>query len=306
MFPISSSPPPLTNILILFSFGTHPCTPYWIYETFDVMGSTSQNAFLFSVRLCAANCVWHLKNNWGREGTIDLSEEKVILPWSTNLHLTSFFCSVHIFLGKLIPDILKSILNSLSYRVGFPHGSDSKGMATHSSILAWRIPWTEEPGGLQFMVSQRVRHDWTTNTFTFLEGKLTIYKVLFIHSFTACYELIIIFFLLLPWTILSLKLAAFNKYKPSLPPWRWCILLMNKNEAGLFSSVQSLSHVWHFAAPRITARHASLSITNSCSLPKLMSIKLVMPSNHLILCHPLLLLPSIFPSIRVVSDVCIM
>ena len=43
-----------------------------------------------------------------------------------------------------------------------------KEMATHSSILAWRIPWTEEPGGPQFMGSQRVGHDWTTNTFTFI------------------------------------------------------------------------------------------------------------------------------------------
>ena len=54
--------------------------------------------------------------------------------------------------------------------------------------------------------------------------------------------------------------------------------------------------------PWITARQASLSITNSWSLPKLMSIELVMPSNHLILCHPLLLLPSIFPNIRVFSN----
>ena len=69
-----------------------------------------------------------------------------------------------------------------------------------------------------------------------------------------------------------------------------------------FSSVQWLSHVWLFATPWTTARQASLSITNSQSLPKLMSIKSVMPSNHLILCHPLLLLPSIFPSIRVFSD----
>ena len=66
-----------------------------------------------------------------------------------------------------------------------------------------------------------------------------------------------------------------------------------------FSSVQSLSRVRLFVAPWITARQASLSITNSWSLLKLMSIELVMPSNHLILCHPLLLLCSIFPSIRV-------
>ena len=66
-------------------------------------------------------------------------------------------------------------------------------------------------------------------------------------------------------------------------------------------SVQSLSRVWLFATPWTAAQQASLSITNSQSLLKLMSIKLVMPSNHLILCHPLLL-PSVFPSIRVVSN----
>ena len=69
-----------------------------------------------------------------------------------------------------------------------------------------------------------------------------------------------------------------------------------------FSSAQSLSHVQHFATPRIAARQASLSITNIWSLPKLMSIESVMPFNHLILCHTLLLLPSIFPSIRVFSN----
>ena len=67
------------------------------------------------------------------------------------------------------------------------------------------------------------------------------------------------------------------------------------------SSVQSLSHVWLFATPWTAVRQASLS-TNSWSSPKPMSIESVMPSNHLILCHPLLLLPSIFPSIRVFSN----
>ena len=69
----------------------------------------------------------------------------------------------------------------------------------------------------------------------------------------------------------------------------------------VFSSVQSRSHVWLFATPWTAARQASLSITNSWSFLKLMSIESVMPSNHLILCRPLLLLPSIFPSIRVFS-----
>ena len=75
-----------------------------------------------------------------------------------------------------------------------------------------------------------------------------------------------------------------------------------------FSSVQLLSHVQFFATPWTAARQASLSITNSQTLLKLMSIESVMPSNHLILCCPLLL-PSIFPSIRIFSnesDLCIM
>ena len=70
----------------------------------------------------------------------------------------------------------------------------------------------------------------------------------------------------------------------------------------IISSVQSLSRVRLFATPWNAAHQASLSITNFQSLPKLMYIELVMPSNHLILCPPLLLLPSIFPSIRVFSN----
>ena len=69
-----------------------------------------------------------------------------------------------------------------------------------------------------------------------------------------------------------------------------------------FSSVQSVSHVLLVETPWNTACLASLSISNSWSVPKLISIELVMPSNHLILCRPLLLLPSIFPSIRVFSN----
>ena len=68
------------------------------------------------------------------------------------------------------------------------------------------------------------------------------------------------------------------------------------------SSAQSLSRVRLFVTPWTAARQASLSITNPQSLLKLMSTELVMPSNHLILCRPLLLLPSIFPSIRVFSN----
>ena len=68
-----------------------------------------------------------------------------------------------------------------------------------------------------------------------------------------------------------------------------------------FSSVQSLSHVWLFVTPWTAASQANLSITNTQNLPKLISIKSVMPSNHFIFCHPLLLLPSIF-LLRVFSN----
>ena len=114
------------------------------------------------------------------------------------------------------------------------------GMATHSRILPWRIPWTEEPGGLYSIGSQRVRHSWND-----LVHEHTLY----------------------------------------------------------FSSVKLFSHVRLFTTPWTASRQASLFITNSqCLLTQLMSIKSVMPSNHLILCRSLLLPPSIFPSIRVFSN----
>ena len=80
-------------------------------------------------------------------------------------------------------------------------------------------------------------------------------------------------------------------------PWLLWIMLQWR-----FSSVQSFSRTQLFATPGTAARQASLSITNSKSLLKLMSIESLMPSNHLILCHLLLLLPSIFPIIRVFSS----
>ena len=122
-------------------------------------------------------------------------------------------------------------------------------MATHSSILAWRIPWTEKPSRLQSMGSHRVRHDWS-NLAAAAAALLTIVIMLLIQS----------------------------------------------------SSIQSLSCVRLFATPWTAARQASLSITNSWNSPKLMSIESVMPSSHLILCRPLLLLSPIPPRIRVFSN----
>ena len=100
-----------------------------------------------------------------------------------------------------------------------------------------------------------------------------------------------------PWSLilleggLYLKMCTINSY-----------LRIHHNVKQNYSSVQSLSCVWLFATLWTTACQASLSITNSRSPPKPMSIQSVMPSNHLIFCRPLLLLPSVFPSIRVFSN----
>ena len=108
-------------------------------------------------------------------------------------------------------------------------------------------------------------------------------------------------FLTWPFLFLSYPLCGqnffFNSWDQALN-WQEC----TEGLKTMISSVQSLSHVWLFVTPWTTARQASLSITNSWSLHKLMFIELVMPSNHLIFCRPLLLLPSIFPNIRVFSN----
>ena len=149
-----------------------------------------------------------------------------------------------------------------------------KEKATHSSIFAWRIPWTEEPGGWQLMVLQRVRRDWATNTSTLLQERG-------LHIIEALAKAVIF-----P--------TAHNWMNESLSQ-KWDRITSKWIQ---FSSVQSLSHVWLFVTPWTAVHQASLSITNSRSSPKPMSTESVMPSNHLILCNPLLLLPSIFPSIR--------
>ena len=82
--------------------------------------------------------------------------------------------------------------------------------------------------------------------------------------------------------------------------YTFCVL--QSQQSSIFSSVQLISHVWLFARQWTVAYQASLSITNSWSLLKLMSIKSVKPSNHLIFCWTLLLPPSIFPSIRIFSN----
>ena len=116
-------------------------------------------------------------------------------------------------------------------------------------------------------------------------------------------------------SVISLKKADLEIKAPvwTSLAWVWCMLLGSNRPWGpsdkltsawhyMGVAVQLLSCVWLFATPWTAACQASLSITNSQSLLKLMSTESVMPSNHLTLCHPLLLRPSIFPSIRVFSN----
>ena len=133
-------------------------------------------------------------------------------------------------------------------------------------------PMIEETDGLQSVGSQRIGHKWSGLALTHTQLYMTLCSPKFFHD-----------------------------YNLVLTKTLWCrrqVILSHFQ----FSSVQSLSCIRLFATPWIAAHQASLSITNSRSLRKLMSIESVMPSSHLSLCHPLLLLPSIPPSIRVFSN----
>ena len=143
---------------------------------------------------------------------------------------------------------------------------------------------TGKPGVLQSMGSQRVGHNWATEQQQMLPREDSTQ-----HCSGFC---------------CNLEENLHNVQSPWFPENKRgrCPQITLSRNSLQFSSVQSLSCVRLFATPWTSARQASLSITNSQSPPKPMSIKSVMPSNHLILYHPLLLQPSIFPSIRVFSN----
>ena len=167
-----------------------------------------------------------------------------------------------------------------------------KEMATHSGVLAWRILWTEEPGGLQSTGSQ----NWESYTTEHLTH--TPVESLYSEENLFCpFQVYCMRFLdsLYSWNIFFQAHTVFHKVVKleHLDKWTWLFTS---------SSVQSLSHGRLLAIPWIATHQASLSITNSRSLPKPMPIESVMPSSHLVLCRPLLLLPPIPPSIRVFSN----
>jgi len=194
-------------------------------------------------------------------------------------------------------------------------------MAPHSSILAWKIPLTEEPGRLQSLGSLRVGHDWATSLslFTFMHWRRNGNPLQY-----SCLEnprdrgawWAAVYGVTQSWTWLKQLSSSsspvlkdrftgekqkLNSIDTSYIPGKYLGKVSNSPN-GLsyllkyhlsvqFSSFQSLSRVRRFVTPWIAARQASLSITNSWGSLRLMSIESVMPSSHLILCHPLLLLP---------------
>ena len=144
-------------------------------------------------------------------------------------------------------------------------------MATHSSTQAWKIPWTGEPGGLPSIGLHRVRHYWSDLAAGAVVLQCCVSFLLYSSQSASCIHI--------PHSFTFIQLITY------------------------ISSIQFSFSVMSNSVTSWTAAHqVSLSITNSQSLLKLMSIKLVMPSNHLILCRPLLLLPSVFTSIRVFSN----
>ena len=191
-------------------------------------------------------------------------------------------------------------------------------MATHSSILAYRITWTAEPGGLQSMRLHRVR------LYCIQMGKYKSTKNI------NCVKQNLVSIGIATTKVKSRTLPT-NTQMPTMCPdhisslpelaTRFVVIqllsqICSPHETPRTTAhrllrllhylpvtvVQSLSRVLLFATPWTAECQASLSLTISRSLLKLMSIELVMPSNHLILCRPLLFLPSIFPSVRVFSN----
>ena len=168
-----------------------------------------------------------------------------------------------------------------------------EGNGTPLQYLAWKIPWMEEPGGLQSMGSLRVGHDWVTSLSCLGKGNGNPLQC-------SCLEN--------PRDGGAWWAAVYGVTQS----WTWLKRLSSSSSSyALFFffffrvfclSVQSLSRAQLFAPQWIAAHQASLSITNSRSSLKLMPIESVMPSSHLILHRPLFLLLPILPSIRVFSN----
>ena len=144
-------------------------------------------------------------------------------------------------------------------------------MATHSSILAWRIPWTKEPGGLQYIGSQRVRHDWATNTFTNIHIYMYIYVYMYVYIYTYIYIYVYIYFafhknnksVVLAWQFLS---TACHIVPITISPvyWNWTgLCLENPRDGGAWWAA-----VCGVAQSRTQLKQLSSSSSSSSMLSK--------------------------------------
>ena len=189
----------------------------------------------------------------------------------------------HIPLYSLVAQMVKNLPALQETRVWSLGGEDplEKGMAAHSSILVWRIPWTEEPGRLQSMGSQRIGHGWVTNT-----GKL-YFNILYLKN--------------------QVQLLCMSSRG-------WCLGRLNRpHGAGYWEPKERAEYVacrscCSAAKSRLTrcdpvdcGTHTKLPCPSPS--PRVCSnSRPLCPSNHRILCHPRLLLPSVFSSIRGFSN----
>ena len=167
-----------------------------------------------------------------------------------------------------------------------------EGMATHSSILAWRIPWTEEPGGLQSIGSQKDRHDWATKHSTVFQ--------LWTHTSITCCS---VYHNLKKYFKLDFSFSSANSWsRGEEGVWTCSFIVHILLPLQIRSDQISRSVVSDSLRPH-ESQHASPPVHQQ--LPEFTqthSIESVMPPSHLILCHPLLLLPPVPPSIRVFSS----
>ena len=171
-------------------------------------------------------------------------------------------------------------LSDFTFTYHFP--ALEKEMATHSSVLAWRIPGTGEPSGLPSVGSHRVGHDrndlaaaaYNVRTIVITSFNFLIFK--FVRKLRSRRK------------HLKYSIEIIDKCFPVIKKWKWTLCCWR-------SCSVAQSCLWD-------PMNFSLSSTMSLNLFKLTSIESMMPSNHLILCCPLLFLPSIFPIIRVFSN----
>ena len=264
--------------------------------------------------------LWIHKRSWGQPAWVGCNYGKLKSPQSVWATFTQKFIAVH--------PLLVSIRLSILYSKGNP-----KQACSPHALLTLPIPWNKTLGTLGSALGQ-MKMSWAEQMKVHETTKSRQAQVccrirnsllgpLELHLSMRAWET----WKTEPktqrwdWELLELKMVQ-TAHSPSqkgkkylsrisgtqskflFPPLSPKIKFLREINLYLitFSSLQLFIHVRLFATPWITAHQASLSITNSQSLLKLMSIELVMPSNYLIFCHPLLLLPSIFPSIRVFSN----